>query len=102
MNRSSRIATMITGMIISRISTDMYHHWGPRVAFWAATVSGSVWARAVVRNSASRYSFHANTSTKRNVATSPGTDTGTTIERKIRYGDAPSTAADSSSSRGTL
>src|SRR4029079_7474380 len=100
--RSRAIATRITGTIMIRIRTDMYHHCGPRVAFWAATVSGRVWARADDRKSAIRYSFQANTRTNRKVATRPGVDTGSTIERKIRYGEAPSTAADSSSSTGIV
>ena len=54
----------MTGMIMIRMSTDMYHHCGPRVAFCADTRTGIVWAFAVVRNSARRYSFHANTSTR--------------------------------------
>jgi len=50
----------------------------------SATVIGSVWAFALVRKSAMRYSFQAKTRTKRNVATRPGTARGSTIERKIR------------------
>ena len=46
MYRSSAIATMITGTIMIRIRTDIAHHCGPRVAFWAATWRGIVceWA----------------------------------------------------------
>ena len=44
----------------------------------------SVWAFALVRKSAIRYSFHANTSTNRKVATRPGTASGSTIDRKTR------------------
>src|SRR5205823_7886484 len=82
--RSRAIAIEITGPSMIRMSTDMYHHCGPRVAFCAATVRGSVWAFALVRKRAMRYSFHAKTRTKRNVATSPGTARGSTIERKMR------------------
>ncbi len=57
MNRSRATAIAITGAIMIRMSTDMYHHCGPRVAFRAATVSGSVCALALVRNSAIRYSM---------------------------------------------
>ena len=32
----------ITGAIMMTISTDMYHHWGPRVVFCAATSTGMV------------------------------------------------------------
>ena len=67
-----------------RISTDIAHHCGPRVAFWAATWSGIVWASALVRTSAIRNSFQAKISTIRNVATRPGTEIGRTIERTIR------------------
>src|SRR5207253_10589712 len=73
MNRSSAIAIAITGVIMIRMSTDMYHHCGPRVAFCAATVRGRVCAFELVRNNAIRYSFQAKTRTKRNVATRPGT-----------------------------
>ena len=40
--RSSAIASAITGRIMIMISTDMYHHCGPRVAFCAATLNGMV------------------------------------------------------------
>ncbi len=101
MYRSRAIAITTTGAIMIRISTDIAHHCGPRVAFWAATWRGIVWALALVRTSAIRYSFQAKIRTIRNVATSPGTEIGRTIERKIRQIEAPSTAADSSSSRGS-
>jgi len=40
-----RVTVMATtGAIMMMISTDMYHHCGPRVAFWAATSRGMVWA----------------------------------------------------------
>ena len=73
-----------TGAIMMRIRTDIAHHWGPRVAFWAATWSGIVWALALVRTRAIRNSFQAKMSTMRNVATRPGTEIGSTIERTIR------------------
>jgi len=38
MYRSSAMAIRMTGTIMIMISTDMYHHCGPRVAFCAATV----------------------------------------------------------------
>src|SRR6185503_11627014 len=101
MNRSSATAITTTGVIMMRISTDIAHHCGPRVAFCAATWSGIVWAFALVRTRAIRNSFQAKIRTMRNVATRPGTEIGRTIERTIRYTDAPSTAADSSSSRGS-
>ena len=62
----------------------MYHHCGPRVAFWAAIVRGNVWESAPERNKASRYSFQQKTNTNRNVATRPGTASGSTIDQKIR------------------
>jgi len=34
----------ITGAIMITMSTDMYHHSGPRVVFWAATSTGIVCA----------------------------------------------------------
>ena len=55
-----------------RIRTDIAHHCGPRVAFWAATWSGIVWALALVRTSAMRNSFQAKIRTIRKVATRPG------------------------------
>ena len=73
-----------TGAIMMRIRTDIAHHCGPRVAFWAATWSGIVCALALVRTSAMRNSFQAKISTIRNVATRPGTEIGSTIERTIR------------------
>ena len=82
------------------ISTLMYHHCGPRVAFCAATNRGSVCALAVDRNSASRYSFQARMNTRRLVATSPGRARGKTISTKMRSFDAPSSSADSSISFG--
>ena len=78
------MAITTTGMIMIRMRTDIAHHCGPRVAFWAATRSGIVWAFALDRMSAMRYSFQAKISTMRNVATRPGTEIGSTIERKIR------------------
>ena len=75
---------MITGTIMISIRTDIAHHCGPRVASWAATSSGIVWAFALVRISATRYSFHAKISVIRNVATRPGTAIGRTTERTIR------------------
>ena len=42
MKRSKAIAIAMTGIIMIRIKTDMYHHCGPRVLFWAATVNGMV------------------------------------------------------------
>src|SRR5690349_10590867 len=95
------MAMTITGAIITRMRTDIAHHWGPRVAFWAATWRGIVWAFALVRTNAIRNSFQAKIRTIRKVATSPGTEIGSTIDRTIRNTDAPSTAADSSSSRGS-
>src|SRR5437879_11525809 len=102
MNRSRAMAIAMTGPIMIRMSTDMYHHCGPRVAFWAATVSGSVWAFALVGKRASKHPIHAKTRTNRKVATSPGTASGTTIDRKMRYRDAPSVAAPSSTANGNL
>src|SRR5436190_3248543 len=90
-----------TGVIMIRMRTDIAHHCGPRVAFWAATWSGIVWAFALVRTSAIRNSFQAKMRTIRKVATRPGTEIGKTIDRTIRKTDAPSTAADSSNSRGS-
>src|SRR4029450_11951187 len=101
-NRSSTIASAMTGRIMIWMSTDMYHHCGPRVAFWAATVSGMVWASALERNRASRYSFQEKTSTIRKVATRPGSDSGRVMERNTRNAEAPSTTAASSSSQGSL
>src|SRR5882672_5601593 len=100
MKRSSAIAIAITGPIMIRISTDMYHHCGPRVAFCAATVSGMVCDLELERNSANKYSFQAKTRTKRKVATNPGTANGSTIDQKVRKWDAPSIAALSSNSLG--
>ena len=62
----------------------MYHHCGPRVAFCAAISSGSVWALAVERKSASRYSFQARISTRMKAAPAPARESGSTIEQKIR------------------
>src|SRR5437667_199812 len=95
------MAITTTGAIMIRISTDIAHHCGPRVAFWAATWSGIVWALALVSTRATRNSFQAKIRTIRNVATRPGTESGSTIERTIRYSDAPSSAADSSRSHGS-
>ena len=79
----------------------MYHHSVPRVPLCAATTSGIVCTCDDDRKSASRYSFHAKTRTNRNVATSPGAASGSTIVQKVRRRDAPSIAAHSSSSIGT-
>ena len=84
------------------ISTYIYHHCGPRVAFCAATCSGSVWALALERKSANRYSFHAMISTRMKVAASPGLESGSTIDQKMRYREQPSTSAASSSYAGML
>ena len=59
MNRSRATAIATTGVIMMMIRTDIAHHCGPRVAFWAATWSGIVWALALVRTSAMRNSFQA-------------------------------------------
>src|SRR2546427_8142371 len=96
------MAMAMTGVIMIRISTDMYHHIGPRVAFCAAMLSGRVWAFALVRNNANKYSFHEKTSTNKNVAARPGVASGSTIDQKMRYSDAPSMAALSSSSSEML
>ena len=40
----SNPAMAITGAIMITMSTDMYHHSGPRVVFWAATSTGMVCA----------------------------------------------------------
>ena len=66
------------------ISTDMYHHCGPRVAFCAATSNGMVWALAVERKSASRYSFQARISTRSEGGDQPGRASGSTIDQKMR------------------
>src|SRR2546428_5654594 len=92
------MAMAMTGVIMIRISTDMYHHIGPRVAFCAAMLSGRVWAFALVRNNANKYSFHEKTSTSKNVAARPGVVSGRTLHQKMRYGDAPSLAGLSSRS----
>ena len=83
----------MTGTIMIMISTDMYHHCGPRVAFWAATVSGSVCALALERKSASRYSFQAKTARAGRSRRGPGVDSGSTIDQKIRKREAPSIVA---------
>ena len=44
----------MTGAIMMTISTDMYHHCGPRVVFCAETSTGMVCALALERKSASR------------------------------------------------
>src|SRR2546428_12011927 len=92
------MAMAMTGVIMIRISTDMYHHIGPRVAFCAAMLSGRVWAFALVRNNANKYSFHEKTSTSKNVAARPGGVSGRTIDQKMGYGDAASKAGVPSSS----
>src|SRR3954447_21621833 len=94
------MAMRMTGRTMITMRTDMYQYCGPRVAFWAATSNGIVCAFAVARNNAIRYSFQLKTSTRMKVATRPGAATGRTIERNVRYGEAPSTDADSSSSNG--
>src|SRR2546427_13185583 len=96
------MAMPITGVIMIRINTDMYHHIGPRVAFCAAMLNGRVCAFALVRNNANKYSFHEKTSTSKNVAARPGVASGKTIDQKMRYGDAPPMAALSSSSSERL
>src|SRR5207302_9721807 len=96
------MAMPMTGVIMMRISTDMYHHIGPRVAFCAAVLSGRVCAFALVRNNANKYSVHEKTSTSKNVAARPGVGSGNTIDQKRRYGDAPSMPARSSSSSELL
>ena len=70
----------ITGRIMIRIKTDIFHHCGPRVAFCAAITSGRVCELALERNKASKYSFQVKTSTNKNVATSPGMASGRTID----------------------
>ena len=49
---SADVAMTMTGTIMITISTDMFHHCGPRVVFWAATSTGMVCALALVRKSA--------------------------------------------------
>src|SRR5215216_115682 len=96
------MAITITGTIMIKIKTDMFHHCGPRVAFCAAMVNGRVWTFALERNKANKYSFHVKTRTNRKVATKPGTASGRTIDQKIRYREAPSIEAHSSSSIGIV
>ena len=88
------------GAIIRTISTDMFHHCGPRVAFCAETRTGMVCALALERNSASRYSFQARISTSRKVATRPERTSGRAIVKKMRNFEAPSISALSSRSSG--
>ena len=95
-------AMTITGAIMMTISTDMYHHCGPRVPFCAATVIGMVCALALERKSASRYSFQARMSTSRKVAASPERTSGRAIGKKMRNFEAPSISAHSSSSIGMV
>ncbi len=92
---------MTTGAIITTISTDMFHHCGPRVVFCAETSTGMVWALALERKSASRYSFQARIRTRRNVATSPERTSGSAMVKKTRSLEAPSSSALSSRSIGT-
>ena len=66
------------------ISTDRYHHCGPRVAFCAATVRGRVCALALERKSANSYSFQAMISTRMKVEARPGLESGSTIDQKMR------------------
>ena len=89
-----------TGAIITTISTDMFHHCGPRVVFWADTSTGMVCALALERKRASRYSFHARISTRRKVATRPDRTSGSAMVKKTRNFDAPSISALSSRSSG--
>ena len=63
-------AMTMTGAIITTISTDMFHHCGPRVVFCAETRTGMVCALAFDRKSASRYSFQARMSTSPSPLTS--------------------------------
>ena len=83
---AARVATVsaTTGAIMMTIKADMYHHCGPRVPFCAATRIGMVWALAVERKSARRYSFQARIRTSSAVAISPGLASGRTIWKKIR------------------
>ena len=74
MIESKGVVTIISGAIIMMITTDMYHHCGPRVAFMAAIKSGKVCALAVDKNSAIKYSFQHRINTRRKVAASPGFD----------------------------
>lgn len=46
MSRSTTMAGPVTDRIITTIRTDMYRHYGPRMAFCAAMSSGSVQALA--------------------------------------------------------
>src|SRR6516225_11737910 len=61
--RCSAAVIAMTGAIMITIKTDMYHHCGPRVPFCADTRTGMVWAFALERKSASRYSFQQRMST---------------------------------------
>ena len=90
----------ITGAIITTIRTDMFHHCGPRVVFCAETSTGMVCALALVRKSASRYSFQARMRTSRNVATRPERVSGSAMVKNTRNFEAPSISALSSRSFG--
>ena len=83
MNRSSTIAMTTTGAIMIRTSTDIAHHCGPRVASCAATSRRHRLRLGAGKDQGDRYSFQAKIRTIRNVATRPGTDSGSTIERRI-------------------
>ena len=84
MNRSSAMASRTTGTIMTMISTDIDHHCGPRVAFWAAIRMGRVWELALERKSASSYSFQVMIRTRMMVAARPGAASGSTIDQKMR------------------
>ena len=79
---SSSIIALVLGSLAAYALVRFTYR--PRVAFWAATWSGMVWALALVSTRAIRNSFQAKIRTIRNVATSPGTEIGRTIERTIR------------------
>ena len=89
-----------TGAIMTTISTDMFHHCGPRVVFCAETSTGMVCALALERKSARRYSFQARISTSRKVATRPERTSGSAMVKKTRNFEAPSSSALSSRSIG--
>ena len=81
MNRSRAMAIATTGTIMTMIRTDIDHHCGPRVAFWAAIRMGSL---GVGAGEEERELVPGHDQDQDEGGGEAGVESGRTIDQKIR------------------
>ena len=84
MKRSSATASRTTGTIMTMISTDIDHHCGPRVAFWAAIRIGQGLGVGAGEEEGQQILVPGHDQDQDEGGGEAGVESGSTIDQKIR------------------